>query len=256
MFFRLFTKVALVGVVFSASLYVPLQAQQQDTLVSVPKTTSRPFWIWQILGKFQPSRYEYSFTERLNSLGAVPLISSGGFTVSPFNIQWNHNSWILSAGYAPGYSRNIWRLQDTLPFDTLSGTFTVTRVFHEATVGIGYALVNSPRFRLYPSIAALGMIDIITITEQTSFARLLRTLNPRSITLEGRGIALELGVGADYRFLLEYGDLYLMAKIGYNLELYREWAASGQPLGDTYPNWFSRRGIFFQIGVGFGTERH
>ncbi len=133
--------------------------------------------------------------------------------------------------------------------------FTGTRNFHEITQGVGYAVVNAPRFRLYPSVAFTVATDILTITQPNSLTSLLSTVNPRSIMLQRNGVIYELAAGVDYSFPLEYGDVYIMAKVGYNFDI-AGWESGGQRLTDTDPNWFSRRGIFFQIGVGLGTERH
>lgn len=255
MFFRLFTKVALVGIVFGACMYAPLQAQQ-DSSVQVPTKSARPFWIWQYMAKSQPGGVEDGFNQRLakDLKGDVPQFRSGAFVISPFNIMWNHNRWILFGGYnfkvpyvaliGPG---------ERLTTNDYRGGWS----FHEITTGVGYALINTPRFRLYPSIAFTGVTDIITITEKTSFTSLLSNFSERSITFQrSPSTILELAVGADYSFPLEYGDVYIMAKIGYNFHAVSHWTLGSAIMDDADPNWFSRRGIFFQIGVGFGTERH
>lgn len=250
MFFRLFTKIALVGVVFGASVYAPLQAQQ-DSTAQVPTKSDRPFWIWQVLAKSQPGKIEESFNQRIaqDMNTDAPQFRSGSLIMAPLNIMWNHNRWISFAGYyfnggfiSGGSSR--------------AGNFTITRNFHEVSWGVGYAIINTPRFRLYPALSATIATDIFTISQVTSLTALLSTTSsPRSINLQRNGSIYELAIGADYSFPLEYGDVYIMAKVGYNFDS-ANWESGGRQLTDTDSNWFSRRGIFFQIGVGFGTERH
>ncbi|MBL7992152.1 MAG: hypothetical protein JNN25_12020 [Candidatus Kapabacteria bacterium] len=163
-------------------------------------------------------------------------------TFSPINVMWNHNRWLLFGSYFTG-GASVGR-------DT-----SISRVLHEVTLGFGYVAINTPRFRLYPMVGATGTIDLITITQPTTFNALLAGSNPYSFTVQRGGGVLEVAIGADYSVPLEYGDIYVMTKIGYNFEAGANWAYGGQSLPDTDSNWFSRRGIFFQIGVGFGTGR-
>lgn len=255
MFFRLFTKAALACAILIASIYAPLQAQQ-DSTTQAPQKSDRPFWIWQYMAKSQPGGMEDGFNQRLakDLKGDTPQFGSGFFVIAPFNIMWNHNRWILFGSYyfAAPYVQLIG------PGERLStNEYRGSRFFHEITTGVGYAIVNAPRFRLYPSIAFTGASDIITITEKTSFTSLLANLNERSITFErSASIISEIAIGADYSFPIEYGDIYIMTKIGYNFHGGGRWTVGASIMEDTDPNWFSRRGVFFQIGVGFGTERH
>lgn len=251
MFFRLFTKVALVGIVFGASAYAPLQAQQ-DSTVQVPTKSDRPFWIWQFSGKYQSFGGENNaslntrLAQELPGNGRKPSVESGNAVyISPLNAMWNHNRWIIYAGYNFGGT-----------FPVVGSEYSISRSSQELIYGVGYALINTPRFRLYPMLGNYGAIDIITISQISSFSTLLKTLDQRSITIQRFGGLLELAVGADYSFPLEYGDVYIMAKVGYNWEAGAFWSSNGSTLTDTDPNWLSRRGVFFQIGVGFGTERH
>lgn len=252
MFFRLFIKVALVGIVFGASLYAPLQAQQ-DSTAQTPTKSDRPFWIWQIMSKTQPGKVEDDFNQRIakDMQGEMPQFRSGSFIIAPFNVMWNHNRWMIFGSYYFALAG----LNFISTGSSSTRDFIGKRSFYEITQGVGYAAVNTPRFRLYPTLAFTVATDIFTITQPTSLTSLLSTVNPRSITLQRNGIIYELAVGADYSFPLEYGDVYIMAKVGYNFDG-AGWESGGQQLTDTDPNWFSRRGVFFQIGVGLGTERH
>jgi hypothetical protein len=135
------------------------------------------------------------------------------------------------------------------------GFLGTTSGFDEILYGFGYSLVDSRRFRLYPFLGFRVDIQRITVTQPTTLSNALNTFNPNSLTFQRTSTILELSVGADYNFPLEYGDVYVMARIGYNLESGQSWSLGGQPLMDTDPNWFSRRGIFFQLGIGLGTER-
>lgn len=245
MFFQISRYILLLCVALCASVYAPLQAQE-STIDTVPKTTSRPFWIWQILSNFQPGGTEDAFNARLSQelagQGSLPRFNSNRFIISPLYLSWNHNRWIVMAGYsgtlgiaAPGLT---------------SGT-----EYDEILYGFGYSVINSPRFRLYPFIGFRGDIQRITLTQPTTLSNALKTFAPNSITIQRFASILELSVGADYNFPLEYGDLYLMARIGYNFEFGQNWILGRQYLADADPNWFSRRGVFFQLGIGLGTER-
>jgi hypothetical protein len=256
MFFRLFTKAAFACAIVFASVYAPLQAQQ-DSTVQVPTKSDRPFWIFQITGKYQSIGGESNLSlntrlaQDLPNAGSNVSVFTGGnrLLISPFNLMWNHNRWIVYAGYnlasynniAPGFS---------------STNYTAASSSNELIYGVGYALINTPRFRLYPMLGNYGTFDNITISQVSSLSTLLKTFDDRSISLQRNGGLLEFAVGADYSFPLEYGDVYIMAKVGYNWEAGAFWSSNGKILTDTDPNWLSRRGVFFQIGVGFGTERH
>ncbi len=251
MFFRLFKKVALACAIVFASAYAPLQAQQ-DSTAQAPQKSDRPFWIWQISGKYQSFGGENNaslntrLAQELPGNGTKPSVGFGNtLYISPFNAMWNHNRWIIYAGFNFGGI-----------FPGSTSEYTISRSSQELVYGVGYALINTPRFRLYPMLGNYGAIDLITISQVSSFSTLLKTLDQRSITFQRFGGLLELAVGADYSFPLEYGDVYIMAKVGYNWEAGAFWSTNGQTLTDTDPNWLSRRGVFFQIGVGFGTERH
>ncbi|MCU0424595.1 MAG: hypothetical protein MUF71_03095 [Candidatus Kapabacteria bacterium] len=229
----------------SASVYAPSQAQEQHS-DTVPKTTSRPFWIWQILANFQPGSAEDAFNARLAQelagQGSIPRFGSNRFIISPFYLSWNHNKWIIMAGYSGTLG--------TAVSSFISGT-----EYDEIFYGFGYSVVNSQRFRLYPFIGFRGDIQRITLTEPTTLSNALKTFTPNSITIQRTASIIELSVGADYNFALEYGDLYIMARIGYNFEFGQNWTLGRQYLADADPNWFSRRGIFFHLGIGLGTER-
>jgi hypothetical protein len=181
----------------------------------------------------------------------MPQFRSGSFIVAPFNVMWNHNRWMIFGSYYFAFAG----LDFISTGSSSTRDFIGKRSFYEITQGVGYAVVNAPRFRLYPSVAFTVSTDVFTITKPTSLTSLLSTVNPRSIILQRNGVIYELAVGADYSFPLEYGDVYIMAKVGYNFDN-AGWESGGQQLTDTDPNWFSRRGVFFQIGVGLGTERH
>lgn len=202
------------------------------------------------MSKTQPGKVEDEFNQRLaqDMPGSAPSFRSGSFIIAPFNIMWNHNRWMIFGGYYPSV--------DVISGSITTKDYTGTRTIHEITQGVGYAVVNMPRFRLYPTLASTLAIDMFEITRQASFSSLLSSVNQQSVVFERTTSVLELAVGADYSFPLEYGDVYIMAKVGYNFDISAGWSAGKQRLTDTDPNWFSRRGVFFQIGVGFGTERH
>ncbi len=234
----------LLYLVLCASIYAPLKAQESST-DTIPKTTSRPFWIWQILSNFQPGGTEDAFNARLSQelagQGSIPRFGSSRFIISPLYLSWNHNRWIVMAGYS-----------GTLGMSGLGG---MTTGFDEILFGFGYSLVDSRRFRLYPFLGLRGDAQRITVAQPTTLNNALKTFNPNSLTFQRTSAILELSVGADYSFPLEYGDLYVMARIGYNLESGQSWSLGSQSLVDADPNWFSRRGVFFQLGIGLGTER-
>jgi hypothetical protein len=76
---------------------------------------------------------------------------------------------------------------------------------------------------------------------------------PTPILLEIYGHVIELALGADYRVPLTHFDMYIMAKLGFNFD-----PAGLAVNASTSANrgaWVSRNGIFFQLGIGLGTER-
>ena len=104
-------------------------------------------------------------------------------------------------------------------------------------------------------LGSAAIIDRVTITRNTSLSNFLQTSSAPSFTMERDAGGVEFAVGADYSFPLEYGDVYIMAKAGYALSALGSWTHEGSIVPDANINWFSRRGVFFQIGIGFGTER-
>lgn len=244
MFSRFCSSAVIALALLCASFCGILQAQD-DTLATIRKEHSQIFWIWQVMSKVQPGRVEddmnRTYSQKLNSSFSL---ASGSSTISPINVMLNYNRIIFFGGY----NSNLRFLQGLGFFSTTpylgSSDFAVTRVFHEITLGIGYAFINTPRFRLYPAFAATTALDLLTFSPnrdslQSIFAK---PLTSHSVTQELQGTILEFSIGADYRIPLLAFDFYVMTKIGFNYE----------PADN---RWFSRRGIFFQIGVGVGTER-
>ncbi|MFY7997847.1 MAG: hypothetical protein ACOVSW_04525 [Candidatus Kapaibacteriota bacterium] len=229
-----------------------MKAQETNT-DTVPKTTSRPFWIWQMTGKFQAfgGASNAGLNDRLNqdlpNGTAKPTFTmTNAFYISPLNLQWNHNRWIFYAHYG-GFSNA-----------PSTADYTMTITSQEILYGVGYAVINTSRFRLYPMLGNYASVDILNLKKNgSSLTTLLQTFEQNSVSIARFGGLLELAIGADYSFPLEYGDVYIMAKVGYNLEAGALWGQEllGRPLAGTDPNWLSRRGVFFQLGIGLGTER-
>lgn len=240
-----------VAVMLSASIYAPLQAMEDSTVV-IPKTTTRPFWMWQFMGRYQPFGNEStaSFNTFLgeNLRGTAPNFGNitNAFVLAPFNVSWNHNRWIFYVGLAQ------------FATSSASSDYSASIGSTDFCYGVGYALINTSRFRLYPMLGNYGTIDIVSITRKQSLQSLLSSFNDQTIRFNRFGGLLELAVGADYSFPMEYGDLYIIAKAGYNWEPGAIWYVNQVyegPMAGSNPNWFSRRGVFFQIGIGFGSER-
>jgi hypothetical protein len=79
-------------VIIAVSVYAPLRAMEDSTLV-VPKTTSRPFWIWQNMAKIQATGFDADFNRQVLQIQNDDPTSRGlGFVISPLNIMWNHNN--------------------------------------------------------------------------------------------------------------------------------------------------------------------
>jgi hypothetical protein len=244
MLFRLFKNAAIVCVALCACTGAPLTAQE-DSLALADKEPLQTFWIWQVMSKVQPGRIEEDMNRTFSqNLNASFLFTSGSSTISPVNVMHTYNH-ILFFG---SYNTNLRFLQGLGFFSTTpilaSTNFAITRNFHELTLGIGYAFINTPRFRLYPAFAATTTLDQFTFSENNDSLKVLlsKPLTQRTVTTEIPGVILEFCVGADYRFPLESFDFYLMTKVGYNYV-------------PPYITWFNRRGIFLQIGVGLGTGR-
>ncbi len=242
----------LLCLVLCASIYAPLKAQELST-DTIPKTTSRPFWIWQITGKFQAfggesnSGLNARFNQDLPNGTAKPAFTiTNSFYISPLNLQWNHNRWIIYAHY------------NAFSNSSFTADYAATITSQELLYGVGYAVINTSRFRLYPMLGNYASVDILNLRKNSnSLTTLLQSSEQNSLSIARFGGLLELVVGADYSFPLEYGDVYIMAKVGYNLEVGAAWGQEllGRPIAGADPNWFSRRGVFFQLGIGLGTER-
>lgn len=247
---RLWKSVVLVGLLL-ANVYGTLRAMQDSTAVPA-KTTERPFWMWQFSGKLQPIGGENNAA--INSLlaqslgGRAPAFTTTpySFVATPFNLSWNHNRWMFYIGYT------------TFGLGASTSDYAASLSSTELAYGVGYMLVNTPRFRLYPMLGNYATLDYLKISRTTTLQSLLSTLNEQSAGIYRYGGLLELAVGADYRFQMEYGDFYILAKAGYNWEVGAFWSINptiGPFLFDANSNSFSRRGVFFQLGIGFGSER-
>jgi hypothetical protein len=241
-------KIAFVCVIITASVYAPLRAME-DSTAAAQKKEYFGFSIWHFVYKSIPTRVETEFGQKLSQdlKGNVSVPVYPDFTISIANYMWSNDKWVTNFFYNYGTRTATSR-------DASVGCTT-----HEAGAGIGYIVVNTPRFRLYPMLSTNYVFDIVNITPQTSLTSLLSTRDSPNISMERFGGFYELAVGADYRFPIFYGDIYIMAKVGYNLVLpglfNSAWKHGSQILTDASPEWFSRRGVFFQIGIGFGTER-
>ncbi len=245
-----FVRVLALCVALTVSVYAPLWAIEDSTL-TVPKTTERPFWMWQILNTSRPTGFDADFNARLGIQPNSDLPTTGlSINISPFHIAWSHNRWIVSGSF------NILAVPGLIRFSAISGSgITAIRRGFEYDFSVGYALINSPRFRLYPLLSSVAITDRVTITRQTSFTALLQSNASNSFSMERDAGGFGIAVGADYRFPLEYGDLYIVAKAGYTLSVLGAWTSEGVLLPDANINWFSGRGVFFQLGIGFGSER-
>lgn len=255
MLFRLFKNAAIVCVALCASVSVPLTAQE-DSLAVMSKEPSQTFLIWQVMSKVQPGRLEEDFNRTLSqNLNSSFLLTSGSSTISPINFMFNHNRIIFFGAY----TTNLRFLQGLGFFSTTPILVGANRVFHEISLGIGYAFINTPRFRLYPAFAATSTLDGFTFGQQSdSLKNLLATpISSRTVTLERFGTILEFAIGADYRIPVATYDFYIMAKVGYNYEpqFGGNWSGALGRSVIADGNWYSRRGIFLQIGVGLGTGR-
>jgi hypothetical protein len=249
---RFFVKMALFLVVaLCTSVYEPLRAMADSTnTLTVPKTTTRPFWIWQIMASFQQSSNNDDFNRRVLQIQTDnPSVQGFNFNVSPMYVMWNHNRWIFQT------SVGIVAISGLTQFGSISSNGLVAeRSGFDIAFTVGYAVIDAPRFRLYPMLSSIAATDVVTITRQTSLANLLQ--NPgTSLSMERDAGGFGVAVGADYRFPMEYGDFYIMAKAGYNFSTLGTWKYNGVWLQDADINWFSRRGVFFQIGIGFGTKQ-
>jgi hypothetical protein len=254
MLFRLFKNAAMVCVALCASVGAPLTAQE-DSLALAEKEPLQTFWIWQVMSKVQPGRIEEDMNRAFSqNLNTSFLFTSGSSTVSPVNVMHTYNRIIFFGSY----NTNLPFLQG-LGFLSSVPIGGARRTFHEITLGIGYAFVNTPRFRLYPAFALTTTLDQFMFSEKRDSLKLLleKPLTSRAVTIERLGIIIEFALGADYRFPLASFDFYVMAKVGYNYEsrVGGIWDASFGRNSTLDGNWFSRRGVFFQIGVGIGTGR-
>jgi hypothetical protein len=241
-------KIAFVCVIIAASVEAPLQAQQ-DSTEAAQKKQSLGFLIWHSHYKSIPTRLETEFGQKLSQdlKGNIPIPAYPDYTLSLANFMWSNDRWVVNFFY-----NNAGR-------STTSRDASFGCIAHEAGLGVGYIVVNTPRFRLYPMLSSNYVLDIVNITPQTSLTSLLTTRDSPNISMERFYLFYELAVGADYRFPIFSGDVYIMAKVGYNLVVpglsNPAWRHGSQVLSDASPEWFSRRGVFFQIGIGLGTER-
>ena len=107
-------------------------------------------------------------------------------------------------------------------------------------------------------LSAKVIFDELRFAKPTSLTNLFSTFEPASVSLQRFVGIPEIAVGADYRFPtdLDNYDVFVVAKVGYNfISFDSPWTHGGRAIADTDAAWFSRRGVFFQIGIGFGTER-
>lgn len=246
--FLFWTKVVVCCAVVTASMYEPLRAMEDST--QAPKRQFKSTTISCISGRTIPSSLPVEFGQKLSQdfRGSIPTISFPSFALNPVHFIWSYDisPWISEASYTFAFSNVVSR---DMTFRCLS---------HELSGGYGYAIVNTPRFRLYPMIIGKFLFDQLTFAKPTTFTNLVTTFEAPSFSLDRFMAFYEIAVGADYRFPTAYEnyDIYVVAKVGYNLPFFdAPWSQNGSIVGDFSPTWFSRRGVFFQIGIGFGVNQ-
>ncbi|MCU0424594.1 MAG: hypothetical protein MUF71_03090 [Candidatus Kapabacteria bacterium] len=251
--YRIVGRIVLVvlGITF-ASLRLAAQEAQEDS------AKTKFLWIWQTMGKVQPTPVNTGlgdyFQRTLNIPSRAASFPSESFAVSPFNLMLTYEKLVLFCGY----SANLGLLQPFGFYSTAGrvvnvSNYGVNRTYHELTFGIGYAVINTPRFRLYPNVAFTSTLDHFMLRYAPTRDSMYTAPHPAPIAVELYGHLLEFALGADYRLPLAYFDMYIMAKVGFNFD-----PALALVNSPNYPErgaWVSRRGIFFQLGIGLGTER-
>lgn len=255
MLFRIGGKITFLAL---GLMFATLHLQAQEAEGDSTKTQFR--WIWQTMGKVQPSPVNPGLGEYFQRVLNVPAQSasfpSESFAVSPFNLMLTHDKLILFCGY----NANLRLLQPFGFYSTASqvvrvSNYSVNRSYHELTFGIGYAIVNTPRFRLYPNVAFTSTLDNFWIQYAPKPDSMATAPYPASQFVEISGHIIELALGADYRLPLTHFDMYIMTKLGFNFEPLALAVNASNNAGRGA--WVSRSGIFFQLGIGLGlgTER-
>ena len=225
---RLWKSVVLVGLLLT-SVYAPLRAMQ-DSAVVRKKVAARIISSFTL--KTIPTRLETEFGEYVsrNFRGDIPTIGFPSLALAPIHLIGSNidNPWINELSYSFYY------------YKADSREMTYSCFAHEVQWGFGYAVVDSPRFRLYPMLSAKVAFDVLAFTKQTSLASLVSTFESPSIFLQRTAPIAEIAVGADYRIPTEIDnyDIYVLAKVGYNLIISdAPWTHDSRRVNDMNPAW-------------------